>query len=1357
MSTLDIDVTGLVVPVDIAALCVGTIDQQNNQQGTSTFAGATTFYTNQSGQNQAYIGTNVIRAFSAAPWQQLTQGIHLHWALPEALTKGAQDNTTGVINFQTVPNRWLISRIIVNGSTVQRSTWIIQSDTLNTQKPANQFAITLPVKKVNPTDPDYQYAGMNQPFTAAWTDPADHLNFKNLTGNNLSAVTSGDASFAAFYPNCNSLFGFYDNCNDITVPTGSNVNIMYQLTGWYSDPSADPLNGGKDRAQMNTQLGWTFTGDDATANYTLYNGIIQGVQWNPNTKYIVDQPLQQPVDAVVTIGNTPPETFAAYFRDVMHPNIPFFETLLNAFQNGLLTDFQQPQPDQLAKLQEELHKKTFASFDSGTIYQVVKPEQDQPESDDVYIPLPIAESLNLLNVYQQQYDFYADYILEFQWQLFSDWYRLVNTTDATLQNTLFQQIYNKIGRVWPTIQQQNLTLKTQRDNQLQLVTQQLAVYDQSLVLKGVPPPHYWQPTEPVVMVAINSLDSPLRITTIRDNYDSQGYLVCRLNTQLLTAITVNTTAIAASQFSSASLPSPNNLPHAADSNQLVLESILLNTSVAASITGASAAVLETALLAAMQGKTQTVYTFTGSAPSAVTVNWWTQNPWFPTFTEWTVQYYPLESTLVNGTLQDYTPNLFTSNFTIDQNAGGAVNYAGSLDPKTIDFTNNAQTYSGTAIISTSAATAFQNQLTDYLSTHTDPTLQSIVTQLQAGVFASQALNGFNSQFLQQQQSLQLNIAVTPQNQFYSITNSVAQVASGANTLSPLPNGFYNPVRAGFLQFSINSIDIYGQKRPLNIIQTICSEELTTVFNNTIEPNIVYMPARITEPARLQFRWLAAIGDAIVEMNSHPATTPICGWFLPNHLDGSMFIYNQEGRSMGTLFLNGNQTEVMWQSAPGDNLLINETIEQVFALENPQLRDLAVALFNNGPAFYLQFWQAVDNMHNFIDPQNYAQSSSLAVLIGRPIALAEAILRLEIEGGASLNQSWATITPNGVTETDSGLTQVQFPVILGDLNQVNDGLIGYFLQQNGAYNYSTFFTEGSNNNGNLGVVKPTPTNILLTASPTPDSTQPYNMLNDAQYVLMLLDPRANVHATMGILPTKSINIPSDMYMDILSILEMTFITAPVLKGVTGFNLPVPVEDSYEWSWIEQTEIMNTPQWITTPDINYVGGQAIADYTPQTLREGWLRLNPLLLTFSLLNNNGQPTAIANSVNTLRLKVNNKKPADITFVPGQLIPEGQSNTGSVVYIHFGQLVGETDVPAIQPSAAGWQFKALNDQRFGNYWAATPLADVPLASGASLYFNLDNVKTTAATGQIQLYYDYYTITGINDGVDGSIITLTN
>ena len=54
-------------------------------------------------------------------------GVYLHWALPDALTRGDGNNPKG-ITFGSVPDRWLIGRFNAAGDTWINKFWVIESD-----------------------------------------------------------------------------------------------------------------------------------------------------------------------------------------------------------------------------------------------------------------------------------------------------------------------------------------------------------------------------------------------------------------------------------------------------------------------------------------------------------------------------------------------------------------------------------------------------------------------------------------------------------------------------------------------------------------------------------------------------------------------------------------------------------------------------------------------------------------------------------------------------------------------------------------------------------------------------------------------------------------------------------------------------------------------------------------------------------------------------------------------------------------------------------------------------------------------------------------------------------------------------
>lgn len=1346
------DALGLVVPVALKALCVGKIDQED-EQGTTQFAGATTDFKNQIGTHDGFLGINVVRALTGPPLHQLTQGIHLHWALPEAFTHSNQKEGES-LSFLPVCNRWLINRIITPASgSPTRQTWILESDVLAEAAPAGQLCITLPVKQLSASDPNYQYVGQNTVFSSSWAETADPLRFKNLTGSELTAVASGDATFAAFYPNCMNVFGFYDTLQDVTVPTGGTVNVTYQVTGWFSNPTNDPLNGGKSKEDVEKDYAWTFAGEDtAQPGYTLCSGLVQNIAWNPENTYVVNQPQQQPVQATAAIGNNPPEALAAFFRDKLHPEVPFFEQLLEAFQQGLLNTFKQPTPNQLAHLEEKLHQQEFRAGKAGKIYIIVQKKSQGKEQEVKNLPLKLAEALNKLNRYQQEHDAYQDYIDQFKWQLFADWYRWIQASNDEDKNNLNAVLLQKLGTDWPAIQRKRTGIRTQLEQQRADVQAMVERLGAGVELQATAAPRYWHANEPVVVLTSEADASAL--TPYRTTTTLEQPLVCRLTSELLGQVAVNGQAIPASQFPDVNLPQPNHLPYAAATNVLLLEGCLLNTQLLASLTSVSVEALTKALQQALNGQPQSIFTFDKQAPALLAVAWWQTNPWTLLSMEWSTQLHPMCDTNQEGKLHSYPSSFFTNLYSIGPDTGGAIDYQGTLDPGTIDF-GAGQIYQGSALLSTSAAQGLKKQLTDYLAHHKDDTLQSIVEDLEQNIFQSQALSGFNASLIMQAQALQLQVKAQPDSEDQPVTDALAPVIGTHNTVAPVASSTYNPIRAGFMKLSFDLVDTYGQKRKVFLNKLVCADSLTTTFQETTEPGIVYLPPRIAQPTRLIFRWLAAIGDTLQEMNAHPATTPVCGWILPNHLNEGLFFYDQQGKALGTMFLSGDQSTIEWQSAPGDNSTINQPVEVVFKYQNPQLSALANALYKGTPGYFKAFWRAIDSTQNFINPQSAAASGSLALLIGRPVAITQAILGLELKGSPALNQSYEAIDQGDDYDTyDNEFTQVQFPVILGDLKKQDDGLVGYFKTKGSDYDFGTFYTEAADGK-DAGVVKPGEANLTLTAFPKPGAADPTDNTAYLQKVLMLVDPRAQIHATTGILPTKAIDIPSDQYAAVLETLEMTFLMTPILEGASRLTMPLPKEAGYTWSWIKEVTQEAQTSWEVDPVIAPTTGQAVAGYTPQTIQEGWLRLNPDLLNFALVNASGQPVAQANTANTLTLHMTNQKGDTITLPPGQLVNEGTTQPGAIFYIHFGQLVADENVAQLSIAADNWTFKCLSDPSYGHYWAATPTQNITLADKAGIVFTISNLMAADKSGQVQLFVDYYGFKGLNDGTKAVVITL--
>lgn len=1358
------DLKGLIVPVDIAAFCVGDIDAH---EATGGFAGCTLVYDKLvSSKDDAFLGANATRSFSDIPWNQMEKGIHLHWALPDALTRASSD--TGSLIFPAAPNRWLITRILIKGDVLTPKTWIVESDTISKTLAEGQNSVTIPVRSSNGKEIDCRFIGAWKEFDNTWLEPNKKKpteTIKSLTGNELNAVTNGDVSFGAFYPNSRSVFGFYDSLEDIKLKDEKPVELMYVLNGWYSDLPNDPITNIENIERMQETLKWTFSSKNSMPSHTVYNGIVQNIKWNPKTNYIYHQSTLPPIKAEVALGNTSTEALAAYFRDKYHPDVAMFESLLTAFQTDLLSPFLQS--GQKAGIAEGLHKKQYESTSGGNIYAIVQKQNESPKdnedsdtgSENINLPLKLAYDLDVLNKYQQQCDTYQYYVEEYKWQLFSDWYRIFKANDDSRNTAYMAALYRY--KAWKSIKSTLSDIQNKLKNQLEVVKSQLG---DSLELKLIQAPNYLQANEPVMLLAGEEI-TPALCYGGDGRYNKDGYLVCRSAENIASKVNIAGQEIPASHFDSITLKNASNLPYPEIVNALLKEACILNTSIAAGMTGKDITILRNALNNLLIGKGDGTYLFDGQTPSPVAIKWWDKNPWLPIFAHWTASFQPLQPTISGTTLNNYDNSFFTSNYSINLDSAAFIDYtpdgsSGSIDidPASMKFT---QVYDGVSVLTPSSAKNFLKRLDDYLLEHSDPSLQSIADQLKAGNILMQAMSGFNSCLLMRKQGLQFNIMVPEDNEYIQLTEAIADIVGNGNIVMPFFNSSYNPIRAGYMKLHLEVVDVYGQKRKVDFDRLICSEAMTTYYKKKKEESIAYLPPRLSQPSRLLFRWLNANSPELYEMNSHPATSPICGWLMPNHLDGSFFLYNSQGKALGSLYLNGDNTAIEWQSAPGDDDNINKPIEAVLMYENSQLKDLAISLKKGSVKFFKDFYRAVDTVHNSINPLNPLMDQNIAVLIGRPVAIAQVSLRLELKGSPAINQSWLCFDDKGeYNETDNGFLGVQFPVLMGDVQKLDDGLIGYFKQskENTGYDMDTFYTEGASAGAASGVVAPTVKNILLT--PTPKIGQPTipEMEKYTQKLLLLIDPRAKLHATTGILPVKSIQIPPDQYVDVLSTLEMTFLTSPVLKGYGGISLPLPKEGGYQWSWMEEEKNpIGQLRWTVTPGVDAVYGNGISQYTPQTISEGWLRLNPMLLEFNLLNKEGMPVLKKDALNAMTLQIANKKGVEITFVPGRLVEEGGKKSGSIFYIHLAGLVANDDIQNIVITASGWDTKLMSSPKYGDYWALTPVYNQPikLEHGGSINISITNIKATSSMTQAQLYFDYYNIDGLNDGVYEELVTL--
>ena len=424
---------------------------------------------------------------------------------------------------------------------------------------------------------------------------------------------------------------------------------------------------------------------------------------------------------------------------------------------------------------------------------------------------------------------------------------------------------------------------------------------------------------------------------------------------------------------------------------------------------------------------------------------------------------------------------------------------------------------------------------------------------------------------------------------------------------------FTPLRAGFLRISqLHIVDVFGRRITVASPDPRYIAEALQVRGSQGRPpaadgaspddaHKVYLPPRLLQPARVSLEWVPA--DA-------SAASPICAWFMPNHLDESLMVFDGQGRPVGSV--GRRKDSVHWFPAPGAAVVPPSSVA------DPVLRSFLQTWADPALKFtaFQGFLEVLDRSQHFIITPSMKHDRDLAVLTGRPLVLARIALRLELRGppDTALGERPGVGGPFQLDESgylryelarfnDADLPGLSIPVRLGDpqitrpnaepIPYFDDGLVGFFVGDD-----PTFYTPLPLDVSLKGIRS----TFALQAGQLPIQLKPGGA---AKIVTLVLDPRAVVRATTGVLPVARIGVPPDQYSQALSRLMVSFLTAPVLihrrGGAADMEMPVPPEKGHRWHWYQ----------VGAPDVPVKAPQAGADAVfphdaAPVLIDGWLKL-------------------------------------------------------------------------------------------------------------------------------------------------------
>lgn len=720
-------------------------------------------------------------------------------------------------------------------------------------------------------------------------------------------------------------------------------------------------------------------------------------------------------------------------------------------------------------------------------------------------------------------------------------------------------------------------------------------------IKRVPGPRFWSPADPVILMRGTAVEPPRRGGSTSD-LDDRGDLRCRLAQDIVAM--AGPGALTSDELAGAlGFPSleferlERDIGEAAGA--LVAEAVLLDgrfesvIRTRADLPPGTPHLQQAALSRGPESAPGEVADgpVRGTPAPAFARSAGARNQWSPLLLNWTLQYHGTTDGGVDGANVDYRSDALTDGHIFDEGRIDLHFKESTAIPGDGDWHN----YSGWAPLSSHATIDLAGALENAATYDPDPELADIKAKLSSAAIMAQAAGGFHDALLMREKVMQLK-PVDLLNPGYSLAGDIGKLTERVTGLAPDDRNPYSALRSGFVRLAdIQIVDTFGRAVRFDGPAATWSRSLRDPSGRAA------LPARLAQPSRLQFRWLAADSEEI-EATDHPAASPICGWILPNNLNGSLDFYAPSGDALGSLKPAGASGEAAWHGAPEDGREIEHFAGDLSAQADAIARDLkgfgelcrlATAL-QSRRGYLDAMLRAIDAEQATITPAEAGNAT--AYLFGRPLALVRASLSIEFQGPTAPDQGWQALRSDAEAATiagdawtgnreDHALGAVKFPVHLGDTRLANDGLIGAFAA--GDEHYARFFSPSAKEEKS-GVAPAEPLHLAANEK--------------ALTVAMLVDARAPVHATTGVLPVKQIAIPPGAYQPALARLEVGFYAGPLLLPAKKTPLPLPGFPGFTWEWHHPVE----GHWkVTAPDPP-LGDRAQRQYDTQRLEEGWVMM-------------------------------------------------------------------------------------------------------------------------------------------------------
>lgn len=1113
----------------------------------------------------------IAQTVNAPPFEkgkQLGAGVHLHLILPQELTRFS-DNPEEV---KEAPNRWLIRKCDEVGKT---SSWVLESDFLSEQPAVPgriQSTTVLPHTTSfsgHQRNQRFRYMGRVSPLEEYINRPFEKAQYwKAQLGVPFTAFAHGDVHFAAFYPNCCSVFGFYD-------PAGKPTD-RYEVCGWYERENGEIVSYLK---EINNILAEKSNRDaDLTERFSLrtddrLRAFLREQKGHSffellffGTAEKADESTELKTETwIPAIGNGADEALSAFLADAVartDAEKNRLERELEALHFGYL---KQQSLDVAANFESGRHQKGFVAEQGAFLFdlqlvQNTKTSGDLSENKEYPFLSPVfsavkaaVEELNGMIVQQEKREAEVE---DQQRMLFSHWQKYLQCAHPPLQMAKLLPDPNEVldfiaNNVVPELKQR-LAKAGKLTNRAVFALGEDTVTSVNLEFRPKENKRASKRSDSSGVVFWNYLATLPEFITPINNEPTHAERIIRKLTEIKQLIAeLNATELKTSQQTLSLQHRQGQTYYTPAEPVLVLASEHLNQ-------------------LAVEGEDAQPVSVLSVDPSFHSIHKWLTSvqelpfPLFdlkpvmteratPIFLDWEAFFFPVEK--IGGQRNEYGKYFLSDCFEIQRED---AEFSLIRDGKT-QYSNGISRYCGRTLPVFSDASNIRTKLAALTGQQKTPALTAANQVLKKNRFLVQTLNGFNASFVQEKVLMQLPIDDPIAFEHYrSIFNNLglAELIGEHRFHSPEPEFDFSPVRSGGLHISLlELIDTFGratsitpQPSDLRVPEVMQLSDRKGLQQSNIPDIHAFLYPRFIQSTALSVNWLSATSSAPI----HTAATnlnPVCGWIVPNFMAQALAIYSPEGEHLCNLLERNGR--LRYEPGPERDQYEPEAVTNTYM---KQLLD-----YFEKQADIREFLRLLQDSLLFIDPETGPQHNDLNYLFGRPLALVRMRINFETKGTYASRKDHQAFRSMLETRNPAPLTAgyeyVRIPLQVGDYSKLNEGVILYWTGSdlsNQQIRSAAINTEIQ-------------TEIGLKIKPKLHHALKSNPLD----MTLLMDPRAEAHICSGVVPLKIMQLEEQFWKPVLQHLRIDFDMGPALFPRGEIRLNLPASSEYGWAWLKKS--------------------------------------------------------------------------------------------------------------------------------------------------------------------------------------------